>query len=106
MDLAAFYSDPANAEALEHRAKIEEVIAAQAKKGITVGRVDAWKWLRGGELYEPLQKKRDDNRIAKENEAAYAMGAGGGIQHQRQTGKPIDEQTTDELSATLKGVAF
>ena len=104
-DAATFYTDPGMAEALPYRAKIEEVVAVHAKKGVTVGRVDAWKWLRGGELYEDIDKARQTARQKKEEDAKYATAAGAGsVRGGGQQMKPIETQTTDELTKTLEGM--
>jgi hypothetical protein len=105
-DAAQFYTDPGNAEAVGYRAKIEQVVGDQLKRGNSISRNDAWKWLRGGELYEDIQKRRDDSRKLKEEEAKFATAAGAGAQRGGQQTKPIGTMSTDELGETLRGISF
>lgn len=105
-DAATFYTDPGNMDAVEYRGKIEEVMTAQLKRGNVISRSDAWRWLRGGELYDEINKKRDASRAKKEEEAKYAMTAGSSVQRPAPNQKPADQMSTQELTDTLRGISF
>ena len=105
-DAMMFYMDSKNAEAMTYRDKIEDVVQTQLKKGNVVNRKDAWNWLRGGELYETLQKGRDTVRVEKEAEASRAAAVGAGSPRQINLSKPIEGMNSSELGEALKGVSF
>lgn len=105
-DAMMFYTGGANPEALQYRDKIEDVVQTQLKKGNVVSRKDAWNWLRGGELYDTLQKSRDTSRVEKEAEASRAAAVGAGSPRQINLSKPIDSMNSSELGEALKGVSF
>ena len=104
-DAVAFYTDPTAGGLLKYRARIEQVVAEQAKRGNVISRKDAWNWLRGGELYDELSKESLALHEAKVKEAQAAATVGGGIQVPKFS-KPVEQLNTDELGEALKGVAF
>jgi len=105
-DAATFYTDPANASVAKYRAKIEDVVQAQAKRGNIITRVDAWNWLRGGELYQPLQEEYIASHTAKLEEARKASAAAGSAPATLQLKKPLMEMETAELGEAIKGMSF
>ena len=105
-DAVNFYTDPKNADAMEHRGKIDKVVQDQAKRGNLVTRADAWLYLRGGELYETVTTKKSEAAAAKIKEAQEAAAAGAGIAQPVRFTKPLESLTTDELGAALKDVRF
>ena len=105
-DAMMFYMDSKNAEAMTYRDKIEDVVQTQLKKGNVVNRKDAWNWLRGGELYDTLQKGRDTVRVEKEAEASRAAAVGAGSPRQINLSKPIEGMNSAELGEALRGVSF
>ena len=104
-DTVAFLTDPANVQAMPHRARIAEVVAQQAQKGNFITMKDAWNWLRGGELYDTIVKDQEAGYAAKIEEARKAATVGASTPVFR-AAKPIDDMNTDELGAALKGVPF
>ena len=104
-DTVTFLTDPANAQAMPHRARIAEVVAQQAQKGNYISMKDAWNWLRGGELYETISKDQEAGYVAKIEEAKKAQTVGASTPVFRPA-KPIDDMNTEELGAALKGVPF
>ena len=104
-DTVAFLTDPANVQAMPHRARITEVVAQQAQKGNLITMKDAWNWLRGGELYDTIVKDQEAGYAAKIEEAKKAATVGASTPVFR-AAKPIDDMNTDELGAALKGVPF
>ena len=104
-DTVAFLTDPANAQAMPHRARISEVVAQQAQKGNLITMKDAWNWLRGGELYDTIVKDQEAGYAAKIEEAKKAATVGASTPVFRAT-KPIDDMNMEELGAALKGVPF
>jgi len=105
-DAATFYTDGKNASALPHREKIEALVTAQAKKGNVISRLDAWKYLRGGELYEPLQKEYTEAAAAKIKAAEEASTVSAGVYVGRPLPKPMGDMSTEELGKALHGVEF
>jgi len=108
-DAAVFYTDERNKEAFEYRERVEEVVQREAKRGNVISRKDAWNWLRGGELYDTIQKKRDESRVAAEQqkikEAQDAQTAGPSVGSVRFEKDP-EQMSTDELGKALSGVKF
>ena len=104
-DAVAFYTDPSNADAMIHRARISEVVAQQAQKGNYITLKDAWHWLRGGELHETITKQHEEGYTAKIEEAKRAQTVGASTPVFRPA-KPIDDMNTEELGAALKNVPF
>lgn len=104
-DAVAFFTDPANTQAMPHRARISEVAAQQAKKGNPITMKDAWSWLRGGELYDTIVKDQEAGYTAKIEEARKAATVGPSTPVFRPA-KPIDDMNTEELGAALKGIPF
>ena len=104
-DAVAFYTDPANATAHKYRAQIEKIVTDQQKRGNLVARSDAWKYLRGGDLYDELGKESLTAHEQKIKEAQAASAAGPSTTVPKFS-KPIDDMNTEELGTALKGVAF
>ena len=104
-DTVSFLTDPGNAQAMPHRARIAEVVSQQAQKGNFITMKDAWNWLRGGELYDALSKDHEAGYTAKIEEARKAGTVGASTPVFRAS-KPIDDMNTDELGAALKNVPF
>ncbi len=104
-DAVTFYTDPANATAHKYRAQIEKIVTEQQKRGNLVARTDAWKYLRGGDLYDELGKESLTAHEQKIKEAQAASAAGPSTTVPKFS-KPIDDMNTDELGTALKGVAF
>lgn len=105
-DSVMFYTDAANADAMPYRAKIEDVVQTQLKRGNQITRLDAWNWLRGGELYKPLQEAYVTQHTAKLEEARKATAAAGSTPATVQFKKDPFEMETKELGEALKGVSF
>ena len=105
-DAVNFYLDPANAVAAPYRVKIEQVVAAERKQGRSVSRADAWKWLRGGELYDDLHKTALESHDKQIEEARKASAAGQGTQVPLQFKKPLEQLETKELDEALRDIRF
>ena len=104
-DAVAFYTDSSNAEASKYRDKIEQVVQAQLKQGIMTSRADAWRWLRGGELYAEVTKGVVDAHTKQIEDARLASAAGPGTTVPVFK-KPMEEHSTEELGTALKGLVF
>ena len=105
-DAVDFYTThAADPTVLKYRGKIEEVVAAQVKRGNLISRNDAWSWLRGGALYDELSKDTLTAHEAKIKAAQEAATVGPSITVPKFS-KPIENLNTDELGDALKGVAF
>mgnify|MGYP001561891818 FL=1 len=115
-DAAIFYSDPANSEAFEHRKEIEALVASEGKRGQIVTREIAWKYLRGGDLFETVTAKRNAAAKQREEEARFAHTAGpgvsrtgGGVGAKELTGDAMEampREQFDQLEQVLKDVPF
>lgn len=104
-DSVEFYTNPENQPAFKYRAKIEQIVGEQAKRGNQVSRADAWKYLRGGELYGELSKEAEVGYAAKIEEARKATAAGPSTSVPKFS-KPVEELTTEELGTAMKGLVF
>jgi len=104
-DSVGFYTDAKNQDAFEFRDKIEDVVTNQARQGNIISRKDAWNWLRGGELYDTLQKRSLDATTLKMKEAQDAQTVGPSLQALKLAKSP-EQMTSDELGSALKGISF
>ena len=105
-DAVDFYTSRINDPAvMKHRDKIEAIVTTQLKRGNLVSRADAWKYLRGGDLYEDLTKEALTTHEQKIKEAQAAAAAGPSVSVPKFS-KPIDQSSTEELGEALKGITF
>lgn len=105
-DAVDFYTtNAADPVVQKYKAKIEEVVTTQMKRGNLISRRDAFNWLRGGELFDEIQKDTLTEHETKIKAAQAAATAGPSVAVPKFT-KPIDQLNTDELATALKDVTF